>query len=107
MSASSASGSGSPISFRISSASSMRSREADHRGLRGIPNSNTRNPTAGTDATNLQGDAFATLAAVTGAREMLLAMQRSGNDKDYFAQQKSFADAEAWYKKLGVESKKH
>ena len=30
------------------------------------------------------------LAAVTGAREMLLAMHQSGNDKDYFAEHKVF-----------------
>jgi 2-methylisocitrate lyase-like PEP mutase family enzyme len=47
------------------------------------------------------------LAAVTGAREMLLAMHQSGNDKDYFAKHTSFPDAAAWYKQLGVEAKKH
>ena len=45
------------------------------------------------------------LAALTGARDMLLALQQSGNDKDYFAGQKSFRDAEAWYKKIGAKTK--
>lgn len=42
------------------------------------------------------------LAAAGAAREMLLEMQRSGNDRGFFARQKGAADAETWYKKLGT-----
>jgi 2-methylisocitrate lyase-like PEP mutase family enzyme len=45
------------------------------------------------------------LAALTGAREMLLAMRETGSDRDYFARQNSFAATEKWYKKLGSEPK--
>lgn len=41
------------------------------------------------------------LAAVTAAREMLLALKESGTDRDYFKQQTQFAAAETWYKNLG------
>lgn len=41
------------------------------------------------------------LAALTGARNMLLALQQNGSDRGYFAQQENFAATEAWYKKLG------
>ncbi|MSP38964.1 MAG: hypothetical protein EXR70_10785 [Deltaproteobacteria bacterium] len=41
------------------------------------------------------------LAAVIGAREMLLALKQTGNDREYFARQKEFSAAEGWYKKLG------
>jgi 2-methylisocitrate lyase-like PEP mutase family enzyme len=42
------------------------------------------------------------LAAVTAAREMLIEMNRQGNDRDYFARQKDLAATESWYKKLGT-----
>ena len=45
------------------------------------------------------------LAALTGAREMLVALRESGSDRDYFARQNSFATTESWYKKLGSELK--
>jgi 2-methylisocitrate lyase-like PEP mutase family enzyme len=40
------------------------------------------------------------LAAVTAARELLLELQRSGCDRDYFARQSTFAESERWYKDL-------
>lgn len=42
------------------------------------------------------------LAATTAARDMLLEMKRTGNDRGFFAAQKGYADAEAWYKKVGA-----
>lgn len=45
------------------------------------------------------------LAALSGARNMLLALQEQDNDRGYFAQQKDFAATEAWYKKLGSTAK--
>lgn len=42
------------------------------------------------------------LAATTAAREMLIELKQTGNDRDYFAQQKGFTAAETWYKKLGT-----
>jgi 2-methylisocitrate lyase-like PEP mutase family enzyme len=42
------------------------------------------------------------LAATTAAREMLIELKQSGNDREYFAQQKGFTAAETWYKKLGT-----
>jgi len=42
------------------------------------------------------------LAAIGGAREMLLDLKQKGTDRSYFAQQKTFAETEAWYKKLGT-----
>jgi 2-methylisocitrate lyase-like PEP mutase family enzyme len=41
------------------------------------------------------------LAALTAARDMLLALQATGVDRDYFAQQKEFSRTERWYKDLG------
>ena len=45
------------------------------------------------------------LAAVTAARELLLELQRSGCDCDYFARQCAFAESESWYKDLGAAPK--
>lgn len=45
------------------------------------------------------------LAALTGARNMLLALKQNDTDRDYFARQENFAAAEAWYKKLGATPK--
>jgi methylisocitrate lyase len=42
------------------------------------------------------------LAAVAGAREMLLEMHRDGNDRGFFAKQPGAAGAESWYKQLGA-----
>jgi len=42
------------------------------------------------------------LAAAHAAREMLLELNRQGNDRDYFARQKEIAAAEKWYKQLGT-----
>ena len=42
------------------------------------------------------------LAASTAAREMLLELNRKGNDRDYFARQKELPAAEKWYKQLGT-----
>jgi len=41
------------------------------------------------------------LAATTAARAMLIELMQEGNDREYFARQKEFRAAEAWYKKLG------
>jgi 2-methylisocitrate lyase-like PEP mutase family enzyme len=41
------------------------------------------------------------LAAVGAAREMLLELKKSGTDQEYFARQKTFAAAAAWYKQVG------
>jgi methylisocitrate lyase len=41
------------------------------------------------------------LAALTAARAMLIELQRSGRDLDYFARQSEFAKTESWYKDLG------
>jgi 2-methylisocitrate lyase-like PEP mutase family enzyme len=45
------------------------------------------------------------LAALSAAREMLIELQRSGRDRDYFARQSEFAKTESWYKDLGSTSK--
>jgi methylisocitrate lyase len=45
------------------------------------------------------------LAAVTAARALLLELQRSGRDRDYFARQSAFAESESWYKDLGAAPK--
>jgi methylisocitrate lyase len=42
------------------------------------------------------------LAATHAAREMLLELNRLGNDRDYFARQKELAATEKWYKQLGT-----
>lgn len=42
------------------------------------------------------------LAATNAAREMLLEMRQYGNDREYFARQKTLAATESWYKKLGT-----
>lgn len=42
------------------------------------------------------------LAAANAAREMLMEMMKSGNDRDYFARQTNLAATESWYKKLGI-----
>ena len=41
------------------------------------------------------------LAAISGAREMLLELKQTGSDREYFAGQKEFTASETWYKKLG------
>jgi len=41
------------------------------------------------------------LAALGGARDMLLELKRTGNDRDYFAKRNSSAETEVWYKNLG------
>ena len=41
------------------------------------------------------------LAATAAARAMLLELKQTGNDRDYFARQQGFAEADAWYKKVG------
>jgi 2-methylisocitrate lyase-like PEP mutase family enzyme len=45
------------------------------------------------------------LAAATAAREMLLELKQTGNDRGYFAKQKGYSEAETWYKKLGSNHK--
>ena len=45
------------------------------------------------------------LAALTAARELLIELQRSGRDRDYFARQSEFTKTESWYKDLGSTSK--
>ncbi len=45
------------------------------------------------------------LAAVTAVRELLIELKRSGRDRDYFARQSEFAEAESWYRDLGLASK--
>ncbi|HWH77327.1 MAG TPA: isocitrate lyase/phosphoenolpyruvate mutase family protein [Candidatus Binatus sp.] len=45
------------------------------------------------------------LAAIAGARAMLLDLKQSGTDRDYFAKQNGFAETEAWYKKVGATPK--
>ncbi len=45
------------------------------------------------------------LAAIAGAREMLLELKQTGSDREYFARQKQFRASETWYKKLGAEGK--
>jgi 2-methylisocitrate lyase-like PEP mutase family enzyme len=47
------------------------------------------------------------LAAVTGAREMLLDLKEHGTDTGYFARQKEFRASETWYKKLGTARKQN
>ena len=42
------------------------------------------------------------LAALTGAREMLLQLKQTGADREYFAGQKQFAQTDRWYKNLGT-----
>lgn len=44
-------------------------------------------------------------AEPNGARNMLLAFQQDDSDRGHFAQQKNFAETEAWYKKLGATAK--
>ena len=41
------------------------------------------------------------LAALTAAREMLLHLQQTGIDRDYFTRQAEFASTDRWYKNLG------
>ena len=41
------------------------------------------------------------LAALTGAREMLMELSRDGSDRSYFARQKEFPATDRWYKNLG------
>jgi 2-methylisocitrate lyase-like PEP mutase family enzyme len=41
------------------------------------------------------------LAATVAAREMLLELRQTGNDRKYFARQQAFDEADAWYKKVG------
>jgi methylisocitrate lyase len=45
------------------------------------------------------------LAALTAARELLIELKRSGRDRDYFARQSEFAEAERWYRDLGSAAK--
>ncbi|HEX9262892.1 MAG TPA: isocitrate lyase/phosphoenolpyruvate mutase family protein [Candidatus Binatia bacterium] len=45
------------------------------------------------------------LAAVTAARELLIELRGSGRDRDYFARQSEFTEAERWYKDLGSAAK--
>ena len=45
------------------------------------------------------------LAALTAAREMLLQLQQTGRDRDYFAQQTEFSRTDRWYKNLGTHRK--
>jgi len=45
------------------------------------------------------------LAATTAAREMLIELRQSGNDRAYFARQEELAATESWYKKLGAKRK--
>lgn len=45
------------------------------------------------------------LAAIGAAREMLLDLKHSGTDHEYFARQKTFAAAAAWYKHVGSNPK--
>src|SRR5258706_3289824 len=42
------------------------------------------------------------LAALTGARNMLLDLKQTRTDRDYFAKQAGFAQTEAWDKKIGA-----
>jgi 2,3-dimethylmalate lyase len=45
------------------------------------------------------------LAATTAAREMLIELRQTGNDRTYFARQKELAATESWYKQLGTKRK--
>ena len=45
------------------------------------------------------------LAALTAVREMLLQLQQTGSDRDYFAKQTEFAQTDRWYKDLGIHRK--
>ncbi len=45
------------------------------------------------------------LAALGGARDLLIELKQTGNDREYFAKRNSFAETEVWYKKLGSTSK--
>ena len=45
------------------------------------------------------------LAAVTAARELLLELQRSALDKDYFARQAQFVESVRWYRNLAAAGK--
>jgi 2-methylisocitrate lyase-like PEP mutase family enzyme len=45
------------------------------------------------------------LTALTAAREMLLDLRQSGNDRNYFAQQKNFSETDRWYKNIGKAGK--
>jgi 2-methylisocitrate lyase-like PEP mutase family enzyme len=42
------------------------------------------------------------LAALNGAREMLLQLKRTGADRGYFADQTEFSQTDRWYKNLGT-----
>lgn len=42
------------------------------------------------------------LAATNAAREMLIELNRQGNDRNYFARQKELPATERWYKQLGT-----
>ena len=42
------------------------------------------------------------LAATNAAREMLIELNRQGNDRDYFGRQRELAATEKWYKQLGT-----
>lgn len=41
------------------------------------------------------------LAALGGARDLLLELKQTGNDREYFAKRNSSAETEVWYKTLG------
>ena len=41
------------------------------------------------------------MAALTAAREMLLELQQTGHERDYFSRQREFSAAQRWYKDLG------
>jgi hypothetical protein len=45
------------------------------------------------------------LAAVTAARELLLELQQSARDQDYFARQAQFVESERWYRNLAAAAK--
>ncbi len=41
------------------------------------------------------------LAALGGARDLLIELKQTGNDREYFAKRNSSAETEVWYKNLG------
>ena len=41
------------------------------------------------------------LAALAGAREMLIALRENGTEREYFNRQQEFTETERWYKNLG------
>jgi 2-methylisocitrate lyase-like PEP mutase family enzyme len=47
------------------------------------------------------------LAALIGARNMLLDLKQTGTDRNYFARQAGFTETEAWYKKIGAAPKQN